>query len=100
MQDKQTDATEVQVAEEDGAEEDHKKTARQRAKEAADKKAKLAAEAAVTSGLAGGKKISKAQRDREADAKRGLPPPAKRNFRAPAALLPDIITTWELLHVS
>ena len=75
-------------------------TARQKAKEAADKKAKLAAEAAAAAAkLAAGKKVSKAQRDREADAKRGSPPPPKRTFRAPQALVPDIITVWELLHV-
>lgn len=76
-------------------------TARQRAKEAADVKARLAAEAAAAaSKLPGAKRVSKAQRDREADAKRGPPPTPKRSFRAPPALVPDIITVWELLHVS
>ena len=76
-------------------------TARQQAKEAADKTARLAAEEAkAAAALRGTKKISKAQRDREADAKRGPPPSPKRSFRAPAGMLPDIITTWELLHVN
>ena len=77
------------------------RTARQQAKEAADKKAKLAAEEAkVAAALQKKNKVSKAQRDREADARRGPPPPPKRNFRAPTALLPDVITVWELLQVS
>ena len=76
-------------------------TARQQAKQATDNKARLAAEEAkAAAALRGAKKLSKAQRDREADTRRGPPPSPKRNFRAPAALLPDIIITWELLHVS
>ena len=44
--------------------------------------------------------VSKAQRDRDSDAARGPPPTPQRSFRTPAALLPDIITVWELVHVS
>lgn len=76
-------------------------TARQKAKETADRKARLAAEAAAAtaSAASGVKRVTKAQRDREADVKRGPPPIPKRSFRAPAVLLPEIIASWELLHV-
>jgi hypothetical protein len=85
----------------DSLRDESRMTERQRAKDAADKKARLAAEAVSEAAAASGaKKISKAQRDRDSDASRGPPPAPERSFRAPAALLPDIITVWELVHVS
>ena len=53
--------------------------------------ARLAAQARAAAAKA------RAKREREAIAARGKPPPAARAQRLPPWLLPDLLTTWELL---
>lgn len=42
----------------------------------------------------------RARRDRIADVERGAPPPAIRDFRLPADVLPDALMIWELCQVT
>ena len=43
--------------------------------------------------------MERAERDRAAADERGPPPEPSRAFRLPAALLPDLLATWELLQL-
>lgn len=45
------------------------------------------------------KKISKVQQNRDANEKRGTPPPPSRCQRIPKELVPDAIAVWEFLQV-